>query len=173
MHLRLLGICTVVAAVLGSACSQPDPLLLEPALTTDGAGEAAMLERLRPEPYSFVYKSGLTESARVAVKDAEHWRTVWDQIWANHSEGPALPEVDFSREMLVVAALGTRPSGGYSIYVDSAYYRTDHLEVVVRSISPGAGCGATTALTQPVDIARLPRSSKPVRYRERTAVRCE
>jgi hypothetical protein len=108
------------------------------------------------------------------VQDAEHWSTVWDQIWVNYSPVPAMPEIDFSREMLIVAALGTRPTGGYSIFVDSAYNRTDHLEVVVRTISPGAWCGGTQAFTQPVDIARLPRSSQPVHYRERSEVnQCE
>ena len=87
---------------------------------------------------------------------------------------PALPDVDFAREMVVVAALGERRSGGYAIVLDSATGRGGTLVVHLRTRSPDARCAVTGALTQPVDAARLPRHDGPVEFRERAeVVRCD
>ena len=130
--------------------------------------------RLRAEPYSFAYSSGFHDSALVVVRDAVEWRSAWTRVHDNHSEPPPLPAVDFSSEMVIVAALGTKASGGFSIYVDSAYQRDEGIEVVVRRASPGARCGVTAALTQPVDVARIPASADLVTFRVRSEVQdCE
>jgi hypothetical protein len=152
-----------VAIASLAACTNSD-FLLPP------EGEVIPITRLRAEPYPFTHYSGLTDSTRIVVRDANTWATTWSAIWRNSSPEPALPSIDFGEEMLIVAALGTRSSGGYSILVDGAYQRADHIEVVIRKVSPGKRCLVPTAITEPVDIVRLPRSSQPVQYRELSVV---
>lgn len=123
--------------------------------------------RLRPEPASFTYSSGLKEPRRIVVRDQAAWRDIWTSIWRGHSPEPPLPEIDFGREMVVVAALGERPTGGYSIFIDSASEGPAGVTIRIRSVSPGAGCVTTQALTQPVDIARLPRRDGALAFVER------
>jgi hypothetical protein len=84
---------------------------------------------------------------------------------------PDPPRVEFEREMLIVVALGERPTGGYGIVVDSAETRPDGLFVTVRTIAPGKGCMLTQALTQPVDIARVPRHEGQVGFEDHAEVR--
>jgi hypothetical protein len=79
---------------------------------------------------------------------------------------PELPQVDFSREVVVVAALGQRPTGGFNILIESAAATRDGVTVSIRATAPGPGCGVTLALTQPVDIARMPRRGA-VQFHER------
>jgi hypothetical protein len=81
-----------------------------------------------------------------------------------------MPAIDFGREMIIVAALGTRPSGGFGIYLDSAATMNDTLVVYVRTVRPGATCGTTAALTAPVDLARAPLLALPARFVERATV---
>jgi hypothetical protein len=78
--------------------------------------------------------------------------------------------VDFGREMLVLVALGSRPTTGYGILVDSAFADGEGLLVQVRTVAPGPRCGTGQALTQPVDVARVPRSEGAVRFRDRPEV---
>jgi hypothetical protein len=66
--------------------------------------------------------------------------------------------------MVVVAALGQRNSGGYTIRVDSALTTIDGLTVWITTTDPGSHCLTTAALTQPVDIASLPRIDGAVRF---------
>jgi hypothetical protein len=135
------------------------------------AGSAVPLTRLRAEPYSYDYASGLRDSARLVVRDSAAWRALWGRLHASRGGIPALPPVDFAREMLVVAALGARGTGGYTILVDSAFAAADGGAVIaVRTLSPGPRCGVTGAVTHPVDIARLARRDGPVAFRERALV---
>jgi hypothetical protein len=124
-----------------------------------GAGRPRTLPivRLRAEPVSLTYVSGLAEPQQLVVRDQAAWQEAWNAIWRHHVPRPPLPDVDFAREMIVVAALGTRPTGGYSVFLDSAWDGPDGIVVRIRAISPGSGCGVTLALTQPVDVARLLR----------------
>ena len=127
--------------------------------------------RLRSEPYSFAYNTGLVQPARLVVRDTETWRSTWNKIYEGHSPVPPLPEIDFSKEAIIVAALGQRGSGGYSIIFDSASPNAaGGLDVVVRSISPGSNCGTTAALTQPADVARIPSGYASVRFIEKAEV---
>jgi hypothetical protein len=129
-------------------------------------GTPVPVNRLRAEPYSFADNSGMRESERLVVRDETTWRTVWAAIWRNSTTVPEVPSIDFAREMLVVAALGQRGTGGFGILVESARMTNDGLAVRIRTFAPGARCVTTQALTQPVDVARLPRSDGAVRFRD-------
>jgi hypothetical protein len=100
------------------------------------------------------------------IRDGDEWRDVWKTIFEPSFRKPRLPEIDFSREMVVVVGLGERPSSGYKILIDSAYERDDQLEIGVFSESPGHNCVALTVMTQPVDIAVLPKVERSVVFRE-------
>lgn len=73
--------------------------------------------------------------------------------------------------VILVAALGERSSGGYGILLHRAVRRGGHVEVIVRSTSPGRSCGVPDVLPQPVDLARLPRTSRSIRFREQKKVK--
>ena len=115
-----------------------------------------------PPRWSFANNSGLVEPLQVVIRDRDAWLELWKRI--DKTAKP--PEVDFSRDMLIVVAMGQQSSGGFGIIVDDVRERNDRLEVIVKSISPGKNCGVLSALTQPVDIVRLLRSKQTVIFRE-------
>jgi hypothetical protein len=156
-------LCTVVLTVL-CACSKSE-------VTATLPGKAIPIIRLRSEPYSFAFVSGMDRPARLMIRDAATWQAVWTQIHRGSSPLSPPPTIDFSREMVVVAALGTHSSGGYGILVDGAsVVDTDGTAIAVRSISPGPDCGVTAAFTEPVDIARMQRRDGTVTFVERSEV---
>ena len=114
--------------------------------------------------------SGITDSTRRIVTDADEWAELWGEVYAQRGSAPPVPDLDFSREMVVLAALGTRPSGGHAIHIDSARTTVGALEIFVRRIVPGPTCGTTAALTEPVTAVALPRTSLPPRFVEREVV---
>jgi hypothetical protein len=162
---------TLAALLLAAACGKTGSLGPEGAQSSGPAGEPLTVTRLASEPYPFTSFSGLTDSARVVVRDARAWEAIWGEIWRHHIRLPELPAIDFQREMVVVAALGSRRSGGYGILVDGATRTAEGAEVSILKQSPGARCGTTGGITAPVDIARLPRVEGTVRFRERSEVR--
>jgi hypothetical protein len=73
--------------------------------------------------------------------------------------------VDFSRFVVIIAALGDKLSTGYGITVDSvATTRSEYL-IFVRASDPG-DCIVGGLVTQPVDVVAVPRSALPPRFVE-------
>ena len=167
----------VLAAILMAAatvyCSGNDPTRgadLPQAPTPPANAQSVTITRLAPTDSSLTQISGINEPARLVVRDAATWADTWARIWQAQTPAPPLPAADFTREMLVVAAAGTRSAGGYAIVIESAYRDGDALHVVVRTDSP-TGCLGIAAITAPVDVARVARTQDQVRFEEKTVTR--
>ncbi len=125
---------------------------------------------------SFRSGGGIWEPLRLVIRDRAQLNDFWRRLHTDPTHGPMsaippVPEIDFSREMVVVAAMGQRGSSAYGIIIDGACEVADHLEVFVRSIN-GRRCTALAIMTAPVDVVRLPRTDLPVVFRE-TEVDCD
>ncbi len=144
----------LLAALAAAACDgQPPPAGETP---RGGLPTQATPVATRPIPIEDS-NTGIGEPLRVLVRTEQEWEDLWSRIGANRIPRPAPPPVDFSNEVVVVAALGTRPTGGYAIRIDSLRYDKDTLHVAVTSVSPGPGCLTTQALTAPVAAAAVER----------------
>ena len=152
MTIRMIATCG--ALLVAGGCDSP----------FGPSGEVLPVVRLTGEPRSFTWHSGLTDPERIVVRDATAWAVTWKRIWAPSSPPPPLPEIDFAQEMVVVAALGQRPTNGYDIFIDTATASGADVSVSVRSV---ASCGFLTVVTHPVDVARLPRRTGKVRFKEK------
>jgi predicted small secreted protein len=162
---------TALAAGALAGCNTTTAVAPDASRVPDRTGAPVAVTRLRAEPYSFTFSSGLRTPQRTVVRDEAAWRAAWAAMWQGYSPQPALPPVDFAREVVVVAALGERMTGGYQIFVDSATTTAGGGVVVhVRTEAPGPRCGTTQALTQPVDLARLPRPAGEVTFQDRAVV---
>ena len=105
---------------------------------------------------------------------ADEWRALWTQLARHLGAPPPPPPVDFAREMVVFAAMGTRPSGGFGIEIGRAAPAGGAFEVVVTEHSPGTDCSTPAMITEPAAAVQVPRSDLPVRWIERGAVHpCE
>jgi hypothetical protein len=109
---------------------------------------------------------------RLVVRDLATWAEVWTAIWRWQSPAPSLPEVDFTREMVVVAVPGSRVTAVSNFLVDSAVRRRDGVTVQLLTYTPGPGCAITAEIRNPVDVARPPRSVDDVAFTERVIQAC-
>ena len=124
------------------------------------------LTRITPTAPSIAYYSGLGEPTRLVISDAAMFTRVWEQAFAS----VPVPSVDFGRERVIVAALGQRASGGYAIEIQGANVEGDEMVFDVVSTTPGDYCAVSMALTQPVDMVKVPRSTAAVRFAERSVI---
>ncbi len=129
------------------------------------------LQRLRPDSTSYAFASGFEAAGQFVARDQAAWQALWQQVNARNSPAPALPAIDFDREMVLVAALGRRASGGHSLRFERAERAGAGIVVTIRQEQPGSGCIVPSALTFPVDIATVPRSSGPVSFKFESVTR--
>lgn len=82
---------------------------------------------------------------------------------SNVDLGPQ-PRVDFVNEDVLVAATGTRPTGGYSVAITKVTLMTGgftrgHAFVEVTETTPAPGSIVTMALTSPIHVVRVPKGA--------------
>jgi len=165
MQMRRLVPALLLALI---ACNAPTaiPHVTEiPAGAVDVAWSDAGAVRVAHE-----YYSGLRQSRATVISNDADWRAIWSSLTANYGTPPSAPAIDFDRYEVIVAALGERNSGGYDITISRIAMTNDYLYVELTALRPGPRCGTTAALTQPVDMVRIPRSHPPVIFVEKPLV---
>jgi protease stability complex PrcB-like protein len=120
-------------------------------------------------PYSGE-SSGLASESFRAVRSQKEWDDLSPQLALQPSKGDAhAPAIDFEKFTVLVAALGTRPTGGFAVLVQGAFDNGGMIEVYVLEVRPGPDCTVITTVTHPIAIALIPRSDRVVRFQVDTA----
>ena len=125
-----------------------------------------------PEPHKFVWRqlsrgitSGLTERHQLVIHDEATYLKLWAEHAASLNQPALPPTVNFGREMVILVAMGSQPSGGYLIEVVDAELHGRKLTVSVGERTPPAGSLQIQRLTQPYQFVALPLLTGPVKFR--------
>ncbi len=111
--------------------------------------------------------SGIRDARRLVVTDAATWQALWKEFQGNVVPLPPAPEIDFGARMAIVATLGTRPDGGYSVSIPEVAREGDVLYVVVEEGIAGIECVTTDQVTTPAVAVTVPSGAGEVRFVER------
>lgn len=115
------------------------------------------------------YFSGLTEASDQLITSADQWAGVWAAIYSTRSPVPPRPEIDFSREALVLSALGT--SNGINNLIERVRIFERGVVVSVIKERYSERCLVLTAVGQPVHVVRIQRpDGNAVRVESRESV---
>ena len=105
----------------------------------------------------------LRDPLRIVARDSAVWHMIWPLL-TNQWKEP--PNVDFSRDMLIIAGMGRRATGGYYIRIDTLPGRSNYLRVRVVQHVPGPRCGLLFTVTSPIAMLRVPQTPRAVRMEE-------
>lgn len=156
-----LGAALVAVLVLAGACRG--------AATPDIPQGAVLLDiREFPDEVTRQWHSGVEQRARLVIRDQAAWSDFWRDATGHETPAPPIPALDFASEMVIVAAMGSRPSGGYAIAIESVQESAAGLHVSVMESSPGPQCMVLTVITAPVVAVRVPRRDGPVAFVEKS-----
>src|SRR5215217_2488960 len=109
---------------------------------------------------------------RLVIKNRDEFDDFWKRLTAQVPPDQVPPPlaIDFSKEMIVVAAMGQRPTSGYWTIIDGACEVNGQVEVFVSNVD-GGSCGQLQVVTYPADAVRLPQTDLAVVFRE-TQISC-
>lgn len=118
------------------------------------------------------YSRSQVGAMRVVVQTREDYDRLWKTLRRAEAEKP--PEVDFTKEMLIVAGMGYQPQVGSGIQITSARDTARVLEITVDLRIPTATCNKEgyAAREYPAVMARVPRSRSTVVFRDRLLRSC-
>jgi hypothetical protein len=162
--LAVLALALVLAACGRGGTPSPSPALPPPPPQAEPY----------PVPQRLYYDNGggVQDSLRVILREEGSFRMRWEQATSRQAVPPPLPQVDFSREMVVLVSAG-RMTTEDQIQVDSATVvqamdATGEMQPVltlhVRTIR---GCGRFNVDAWPLEVLRLRRFDGEVRFSER------
>jgi len=160
--------CTPGRAVLA--------LLLGAVVAAGGCGHKAPPAAPAPlqalTPLSRIYYDnggGIQDSMRTVVRDAQSLAALWQRATAGQTSPPPPPAVDFSREMVLVAAAG-RMTPDDQIQVDSVAVRKERTpegklqDVLTAWVRVTQGCHRFRADAYPVELVRVRQFRGPVHF---------
>jgi hypothetical protein len=107
-----------------------------------------------PVPYATT--SGFIDKTFVLVRGQAQWGNIWTTIHKNRRPVPEPPALDFARQMVLVAALGRRPTSGYRIELGDVSVENEVIRATVLIDEPGRGCIVSQGMTSPLDLLLLP-----------------
>jgi len=166
MHSTLRGaVAAALAALLVAACKLPEKGPETPAAGPLPPGTHALASGARlpvPPADAQCYSSPV----RTVFHSASEWASYWTGNNRFCTPPPVPAGVDFTREMLVYAAIGKRMSPQDSISIDGSGVRNDSLIIVVRRWTLKNGCPGPQRTTYPQSLVKLPADSVPVRFSE-------
>lgn len=152
-------------------------LLCLPLTACGGGPDTPAPEALPPIPaVDRLYRdavSGMRDSMRLVIRDQTSLEDAWERATSEQLEMPAVPAVDFGREMVLVAAAG-RMTTEDAIEVAAAGVQRrrtqqgDEADVLVIQVRTLKGCGRVTADAFPVDIVKVTRFEGRVQWEEET-----
>jgi PrcB C-terminal len=110
---------------------------------------------------------GPSEPNQLVLRTAVEWDSVWQALNRNRVDPPnsAVPAVDFTQEMVLLAGLGRQATRGWNIRIDSVVMRRDTMRVIIHSVGPQ--CMPGVLITHPWDAVRVPRSNAVVQFVKR------
>ena len=105
--------------------------------------------------------SRITEPARLVVRTAAEWQSVW----AAHAGADApLPPVDFSARLVAAVFAGERPVPGFEVEIVGSRREGTALALLVEERRPASDAVAAQILVTPFHIATVPRYDGDVRF---------
>lgn len=112
--------------------------------------------------------SSIRDRRRTVIRTAKEWQEFWDEFTAATIPPPELPAIDFAARMVIVAAMGERTTGGYSIAIEDVTEGDDGVTARVVETSPGASCLLSQVITAPVTAVSVTRREGSVTFDEDT-----
>ena len=106
-------------------------------------------------------------STRTVFRMEAEWNGYWEHAFAPTCPRPRLPPgFDWSKEMIILAAMGRRESPADSIQVRGSGVVGDSVLVVLRRTSRVDPCTEPRIRVWPRDLVRIPADERPVRFVE-------
>ncbi len=109
------------------------------------------------------WNSGLTAPRTDVIRDQQTWQAVWPALWGS-SPVPPPPVVDFTRESVVLAAMGETPNACFRTYITQIAADSSQAVIQVEHRKPQPSCVCPAVIGHPFHAVRTERLAAAVRF---------
>ena len=101
--------------------------------------------------------SGIGYSIDRVIYDQAVLEEFWNDAHAGSPPVPPTPEIDFSKRMVIISAMGLQPTPRHFIKITRIERVKTMVQVFIEETQPGKGCAATGLITNPVHMVETER----------------
>jgi hypothetical protein len=148
-------------------------LALAASVCLTAAGPAAGHDTTeRPVPFTRltnVHGNGFTKAGQFMVRNRVEWHRTWLKVQEGRTPYTPLPEIDFTKYMVLVVTRGEITAGGHPITIEKITERDKALHVSVLRETPGT-CYVSEGYTYPTDAVLIGKTNKQIRWSYRDEI---
>ena len=108
---------------------------------------------------------GFEEPTLEQYTNQKDFETAWRKAWSNFSDSVSLPQIDFTKNNVVLVALGMRNNGGYQLKLNSVIENNKEVIIDYTEFTPNQKCLYTQALVFPYEFISISKTSKKIEFR--------
>ena len=154
MVILLLSITVLSSSVVASAQARPPAQPAGESFTVLAQGTTSAIDRER----------------FAVIRDEAAFKALWNQHNAGVSPTPPVPEVNFSKDMVIAGFAGTRDTGGYVLRFDALLRKGNDLEARLTLMQPSNQCMVAQMMTAPFVLVTTHRNSLRVSFKRDTKI---
>ncbi|MFH1379861.1 MAG: protease complex subunit PrcB family protein [bacterium] len=110
---------------------------------------------------------GLTKAYQTIIRDAENWENIWTVFTRDRPRRVLIPQIDFSKNSVVVLCMGSQQSSGYSIHIDSVEKTDDSITVYYTETRPNPDNQQSAPLpSQPYHLKVIPYTAAHIQFKK-------
>ena len=94
-------------------------------------------------------QSGIKTEKQQVITSAEEFANIWKENFSLTVPNPAIPEIDFSKKMVIAIWMGEKNRGGFDVDIQSINIEDEFMVIVIKHIQPGKTCISTMSIEQP------------------------
>ncbi len=115
--------------------------------------------------------SGHTDRRNYVIGDEKDWAELWDKMYPDKASRPALPDIDFSKYIVLAAFEGEKSTAGYDFEIQKAVETSSKVDVLIKETVPSSECYVSQNLVQPFHIVKIASSQKVIVFDLRTEIK--
>lgn len=108
-------------------------------------------------------KEGIGKS-KLIISDPKSFEVILSKINSVNPEISPVPAIDFNKSIVLVVFDEVKSQGGHSIDITRVNEHEDRLMVEVERLNDG---GMLTVMTQPYHMVKIPKTTKPIIFKEK------
>ena len=138
-------------------------LLISTALSCSSSGSGSDTTDIKFEVIKEGVISGFTDEKLMVIDNNTDYQKIMSIVYYNLDQMPIIPEVDFTKNTLILAAIGAKNTGGYSIGINNIK-SNGSVTISITEISPGKNCVLTESVISPYQLVKVKKIKKEVSF---------
>lgn len=109
--------------------------------------------------------SGFEKLTQEVFNNQQAFEKVWTTAWSHFSDPTPTPSIDFTKETIILVALGIKNNGGYQLKMNSVHEQDNETTIDYTELTPNAKCSTTQAIVFPYEFISIPKTSNKIVFK--------